>query len=78
MGLLQALQVGDERLEDDEEDDPRVVITLGDPLEEFEHFRDPLLGHHLAVELGVQALDILPFLFQEHGSVLGSAESARG
>ena len=64
MGCLQALQEGDEGLEDDEEDDPRVVIALGDPLEELEHFRDPLLGHHLAVELGVQALDILPFFFR--------------
>ena len=64
MGLFEALQEGDEGLEDDEEDDPRVVIALGDPLEELEHFRDPLLGHHLAVELGVQALDILPFFFR--------------
>ena len=64
MGLLEALQEGDEGLEDDEEDDPRVVIALGDPLEEPEHLRDPLLCHHLAVQLGVQALDILPLFLR--------------
>ena len=64
MGLLEALQEGDEGLEDNEEDDSRVVIALGDPLEELEHIRDPLLGHHLAMELGVQALDIFPFFFR--------------
>ena len=61
MGFLEFLQEGDEGLDDDEEDDSRVVVALGDPLEELEHVRDPLLGHHLAMELRVEALDIFPF-----------------
>ena len=64
MGFLEFLQEGDEGLEDNEEDDSRVVVALGDPLEELEHIRDPLLGHHFAMELGVQALDIFPFFFR--------------
>ena len=62
--LFQALQVSYQRLEDNQEDDGTVVITLSDSLEELEDLRDLLFGDYLAMELRVEAPDVFSLLFR--------------